>query len=137
MRIIRRALVASAIALPLMVGAAGIASADTPNDNAGASYYTSSSTSAGSGGASTDGTTSWATDDASAYHHGATAAGPDGASSESTHSYSYDGDNHHGWVSYDNDDCDYNYGHHHWNHHSDWNDNDDGGLLDVGSIHLL
>jgi hypothetical protein len=121
MRMIRRTLAASALALPLIVGAAGIASADTYPDHDGGAHYTNTSTSAGPDGAASDSTSSHANDWGSTYDHQATWAGAHGAGTASTHSGAHDWDN--DW------DCDWGY-YHHSSH--DWNDDDDdGGLLDV------
>ncbi|GAA3587182.1 hypothetical protein GCM10022222_84790 [Amycolatopsis ultiminotia] len=113
MRTIRRVVAASAIALPLTIGAAGLASADTydqntvsvgadgatvhnvhsstgqdgrgTNSGGGASYEQNNST-AGPDGASSDRTNANADGNGGAsYDTSHDSAGPDGASSSSTH----------------------------------------------------
>ncbi|AGM09866.1 hypothetical protein AB0E55_24800 [Amycolatopsis keratiniphila] len=75
MRTIRRTLVASALALPLTLGAAGIASADT---------YGSTEVQAGPDGAATHSVQSDTHRGSSSFHENSAAAGPDGAAHSST-----------------------------------------------------
>ncbi|MER7863443.1 hypothetical protein ABTX61_30365 [Amycolatopsis japonica] len=78
MRTIRRTLVASALALPLTLGAAGIASADT---------YGSTEVQAGPDGAATHSTSATAGENGdSQYRQHSGWAGQDGAGSSETHS---------------------------------------------------
>lgn len=105
MRSIRRAMVASALALPLTLGTTGVASADDftqenshagPNgaashsvqagtDTDGGSSYQESNTSAGPDGANSSGTSANADADGStSFEHHQNSAGPDGVSSSET-----------------------------------------------------
>lgn len=105
MRTIRRAMVAGVLALPLTLGAAGVASADDfshestqtgPNgvvsqsvqsstDADGGSSYNESNTSAGPDGATSGGTSANAgADGSTSFEQHENSAGPDGTSSSNT-----------------------------------------------------
>lgn len=116
MRIIRRTLAVSALALPLIIGTAGIASADTYYDHDGGACYANTAASAGPDGAASNSTSSSANGYGAAYGHEASSAGPDGASTSSTHSGTHD------WTA----GCDYHHGSHYWN-----DTDNDGGPLDI------
>ncbi|MEV7554001.1 hypothetical protein AB0N89_30660 [Amycolatopsis sp. NPDC089917] len=77
MRTIRRTIAASALALPLMIGAAGVASADS---------FGSTEVQAGPDGAATHSVQSDTHRGSSSFHENSSAAGPDGAGSSETHS---------------------------------------------------
>ena len=75
MRTIRRTMAAGALALPLTLGAAGIASADS---------FGSTQVQAGPDGAATHTVQSDSQRGASSFHENTTAAGPDGAATSGT-----------------------------------------------------
>jgi hypothetical protein len=75
MRTIRRTMAAGALALPLTLGAAGIASADS---------FGSTQVQAGPDGAATHTVQSGTHDGASAFHESSTAVGPEGAATSDT-----------------------------------------------------
>ncbi|RSN53671.1 hypothetical protein DMH01_38910 [Amycolatopsis sp. WAC 04182] len=76
MRTIRRTLAASALAVPLTLGAAGIASADS---------YGSTEAQAGPDGAATHSVQASTDRGSSSFHENSTAAGPDGVATSETH----------------------------------------------------
>ncbi|MFJ8914085.1 hypothetical protein [Amycolatopsis sp. NPDC102389] len=94
MRTIRRTLAASALAVPLTLGAAGIASADS---------YGSTEVQAGPDGAATHSVQAGTDRGSSSFHENSTAAGPDGAAtSDTSATANRDGDSHYrqhsGWA---------------------------------------
>ncbi|EME54552.1 hypothetical protein H074_27758 [Amycolatopsis decaplanina DSM 44594] len=90
-------MVASALALPLMIGAAGIASADS---------YGSTEVQAGPDGAATHSVQAGTHRGSSSFHENSTAAGPDGAAtSDTSATANRNGDSryrqHSGWAGQD------------------------------------
>jgi hypothetical protein len=110
MRTIRRAMVAGALALPLTLGTAGIASADTS--------YNENSSFAGPDGASTYSVSSWAGTGDNGYYGGGASFEESESSASADGAYSHDVSTSTGDNGYDND-----------NDYEETYEQDDEGLL--------